>query len=162
MTLGFSYIGLIFILMLTIPNLFWTRHKPTNYTSEDENKILLAFERIGQVFVTAIAISFKEFNINTISPWTSLLLIAFLIMLLYEAWWIKYFKSQKKLSDFYSSYFGVPLAGATLPVFAFFILGVYGKNPLMLIAIVCLGIGHIGIHFEHSNKINEFENNKLH
>ncbi len=31
---GFSYIGLIFLLSLFIPNLIWTRKKPQGYTAE--------------------------------------------------------------------------------------------------------------------------------
>mgnify|MGYP000912400262 CR=1 FL=1 len=46
---GFSYVGLIFLLMLTVPNLLWTRHQPVGYTAQNENKVLLAFERVGQV-----------------------------------------------------------------------------------------------------------------
>jgi len=29
--IGFSYLGLIFLLMLTIPNLIWTKNQPQNY-----------------------------------------------------------------------------------------------------------------------------------
>jgi hypothetical protein len=29
--LGFSYIGLIYLLMLFIPNILWTKNKPTDY-----------------------------------------------------------------------------------------------------------------------------------
>jgi len=60
---GFSYIGLIFLLMLTIPNLIWTKHQPQGYSAHDENKILLAFERVGQVCVTCTALAFSDFNI---------------------------------------------------------------------------------------------------
>ncbi len=49
---GFSYIGLIFLLMLTIPNLIWTKHQPAGYNSGSENRVLLAFERVGQVSVS--------------------------------------------------------------------------------------------------------------
>jgi len=53
------------------------------------------------------------------------------------------------LSDFYSSFLGVPLAGATLPVISFFLLGIYGKVVWLLIAVIILGVGHIGIHIQH-------------
>ena len=72
---------------------------------------------------------------------------------MYELWWIRYFRSERKLSDFYSSFLGVPLAGATLPVISFFLLGVYGKNIWLLGAVIILGIGHIGIHIQHSKEI---------
>ena len=45
--LGFSYIGLLFLLMLFIPNIISSKGKPRGYTSDQENKILLFFERLG-------------------------------------------------------------------------------------------------------------------
>lgn len=152
-SIGFSYIGTLFILMLTIPNLIWTKHQPKDYDASNENKYLLIFERIGQVCVTILAVITKSFNINRIDIWLIWLVVAFAIMVIYECWWVRYFKSQKTLADFYSSFLGVSLAGATLPVVAFFILGIYGKSILMMVAIVILGIGHIGIHLEHREQI---------
>lgn len=76
-------------------------------------------------------------------------------MVMYEAWWIRYFQSKQKLLDFYSSFLGVPLAGATLPVISFFLLGIYGKVIWLIIAAIILGIGHIGIHIQH-NKETKF------
>ena len=45
MNLGFSYIGLLYLLMLFIPNLFWTKHQPTGYEkyAVRENRILGLF-----------------------------------------------------------------------------------------------------------------------
>lgn len=74
------------------------------------------------------------------------------LMLLYELWWVRYFRSARKLTDFYSSFLGVPVAGATLPVAAFFLLGIYGKVIWMLIAASILGVGHIGIHMQHQKE----------
>ena len=76
------------------------------------------------------------------------------MMVMYELWWIRYFRSKRRLSDFYSGFLGIPLAGATLPVAALFLLGVYGRVVWILAAAVVLGIGHIGIHIQHSREIN--------
>lgn len=158
--LGFSYIGSLFLLMLFIPNLIWLKYKPKNYSTKNENKLLLAFERIGQIGVACTVTIFSNFNINKISLWSLWLLIAFIIMLFYECWWIRYFRSKQSLSDFYSSFFGVPVAGATLPIIAFFLLSIYGKIPLLTFFVILLGIGHIGIHLQHKKEINkEFESN---
>lgn len=146
---GFSYIGFIFLLMLIIPNLIWTKQQPEGYDYQNENKILLCFERMGQVFVTCTALIFSDFNLRKWSPWSLWLIMAFILMVLYECWWIRYFNSPKKLSDFHSSFLGVPVAGASLPVFAFFLLGVYGKVIWMILSVILLGIGHIGIHMQH-------------
>ena len=56
------------------------------------------------------------------------------------------------MTDFYSTFLGIPVAGASLPVVAFFFLGIYGANFLMLIAAIILGIGHIGIHLSHKKE----------
>lgn len=152
---GFSYIGLIFLLMLMIPNIIWSKNKPKDYDKyvKKENKILLLFERIGEMLVTCISLIFSDFNINKISNWSSILLIAFILMILYEIYWIKYFKSNRTMKDMYSSLLGIPVAGATLPVFAFLLLGIYGKNGFLIIATIILGIGHIGIHLNHRKEI---------
>lgn len=153
---GFSYIGLIFLLMLMIPNIAWSKNKPENYENyvKNENKILLLFERLGEISVTCISLIFSDFNINTVSARTLILLSAFIIMLLYEIYWIRYFKSKKTMKDFYSSLLGIPVAGATLPVIAFLLLGIYGKNVFLIISVIILGIGHIGIHLNHRKEIN--------
>lgn len=151
--LGFSYIGLIFLVLLFIPNIIWTKQMPQDYTSENENKILLFFERLGEILTCCCALLFSDFNLKIWSPWSWWLIIAFIPMILYELWWVRYFHSEQKLIDFYSSFLGVPLAGATLPVIAFFLLGIYGKVVWMLIATVILGIGHIGIHLQHRKEI---------
>ena len=151
--LGFSYIGLIFLLMLTIPNLIWTMHQPKEYNSQNENKVLLVLERVGQVCVTCTALVFSDFNIHGWSAWSTWLIVAVVLMIMYECWWIRYFKSKKTLKDFYSSFCGIPVAGATLPVVAFFFLGIYGKVIWLMVSVIILGIGHIGIHLQHLKEI---------
>ncbi len=153
---GFSYIGLIFLLMLMIPNIIWSKNKPENYDKyvQNENKALLVFERLGEILVTCFSLIFSDFNINTISIWTIILLISFMFMILYEIYWIRYFKSNKTMKDFYSSLLGVPVAGASLPVLAFLLLGIYGKNIFLIISTILLGIGHIGIHLNHEKELD--------
>ena len=157
MHFGFSYIGLIFLAMLTIPNLIWTKNQPKDYEkySGNENKLLQIFERIGEAAATCCALIFSDFNIGEISLWLLWLAAAFLLMVLYEIYWIRYFRSEKNMADFYSSLLGIPVAGAALPVAAFFLLGIYGRNIFMIISVIILGIGHIGIHLAHRNEIRD-------
>lgn len=150
---GFSYVGLLFLLLLFIPNIIWTTKKPQGYTSGNENKALLLFEKTGEALTTICVLIFDDFNLHSWSNWSWWLVAAFVLMAMYELWWIRYFLSERKLSDFYSSFLGVPLAGATLPVFAFFLLGIYGKVIWLSAAAVILGIGHIGIHMQHSREL---------
>ena len=155
MHFGFSYIGLIFLILLMAPNLLWTQNKPADYDKYvvNENKILLILERIGEAAVSCLALIISDFNIHGISAWGIWLLAACILMLLYEIYWIRYFKSAKTMRDFYSSLLGIPVAGASLPVVAFFLLGIYGRNPFLIAAVMILGIGHIGIHLEHRKEI---------
>lgn len=151
MHFGFSYVGLIYLVMLFLPNIIWSKNQPADYEkyAGSENKVLLGFERTGEMLVSALCLIFSDFNIRSIRPWSVVLLISFLLMVLYEIYWIRYFRSEKTMKDMYSSILGIPVAGATLPVLAFGLLSVYGGNLPMLIAVVILGIGHIGIHLAH-------------
>lgn len=153
--LGFSYVGAVFLLALFIPNAIWTKNKLEGYTSENENKLLLAFERTGEVLTTACALIFDDFNLHAWTPWAWWLAAAAALMVLYLVWWARYFAGSRRLADFYSSLFGIPVAGATLPVIAFLLLGIYGKVVWMIAAAVILGIGHIGIHLQHKRELNK-------
>jgi hypothetical protein len=155
MHLGFSYVGLIFLVMLMAPNLLWTKRQPQGYKDyvNHESKLLLAFERVGEALVTVLVLIFRDFNLSPLSPWSLWLAGSFLLMVLYELWWVRYFRSERTMADFYSSILGIPVAGATLPVIACLLLAVYGKNPLLFAAGVLLGIGHIGIHLRHRREI---------
>ena len=103
MKLGFSYIGLIWLIMLFVPNFIWMKNKPKGYEEhvKKENKVLLAFERVGQFIVTPAALIFANFNIHKITFWSAVLLISFICMVIYEIFWIRYFKSEKTMKDFY-------------------------------------------------------------
>ena len=155
MNLGFSYVGLIFLVMLMVPNITWTKNQPKDYEKYvgKENKILLLLERMGEVLVSCSCLIFSDFNIRARSVWSLWLVAAFLLMILYETFWIRYFKSEKTMQDFYSSILGIPVAGATLPVIAFLLLSIYGKNYILGISVIILGIGHIGIHLQHKKEI---------
>lgn len=157
MNFGFSYIGLIFLAMLIVPNIIWTRNKPVDYEKyvKNENKLLAALERVGEVLVSCVSLIFSDFNINGVSTWSIWLLVSFLLMIMYEIYWIRYFRSSKTMKDFYCDLLGIPVAGASLPVAAFLLLGIYGKNIFLVISVVILGIGHIGIHLEHKKEIQE-------
>lgn len=154
MNFGFSYIGLIFLIMLMVPNIIWSKNTPVNYEkyAKNENKILLTAERAGEILVSGISLIFSDFNINGISLWSLILLAAFLLMILYEIYWIRYFRSAKTMADMYSSILGIPVAGATLPVAAFLLLGIYGRNIFLIVSVIILGIGHIGIHLNHKKE----------
>ena len=151
--LGFSYIGFIFMLMLLIPNVIWTRNKPKEYDPSIEDKLLSLLERIGQILCTTTVLFFNDFNPKIFEVWILWLFLSVALMILYEIYWIRYFKSNKTLHDFYRSFLFIPLPGATLPVVAFFLLGIYGKVIWLIISSIILGVGHIGIHLKHLKRL---------
>lgn len=152
---GFSYVGLAYLLMLFIPNLIWRRHQPADYEPKGENKVLLILERVGQVLVTCVALLFRDYNIHPLSLWSIWLIASFLIMLLYEISWVRYFASEHTEKSFYRSLFGIPVPLASLPVMGFLLLGIYGKVIWLVVSIVILGIGHIGIHLQHLKRCKD-------
>lgn len=96
------------------------------------------------------ALLFSDYNIRGITPWSIWLLLSFLALLLYEIWWFRYFR-RRTLRDFYSSFCGVLVAGAALPVLAFLLPRVYGRMIWTILFVLALGLGagHIGIHLQH-------------
>lgn len=153
----FSFVGLIYLLMLFIPNMIWIKHKPAGYEqlARHENKVLLTFEKFGQVLVTCSVIIFNNINLRVLSLHTIWFAASIICMMIYEIWWMKYFTGEHSLEDFYSSFLGIPVPGALFPVSAFILLGIYEKNMIIVLSAVILGIGHIGIHIQNKAKIHE-------
>ena len=162
---GFCITGVVFLLMLFVPNIMWARKgKPIGYdeSAKKENKVLLMFERIGQVIVSTSLVIFPALNPKVMVlvdglyfEWKIIIwMMALALMILYECYWIKYFKSSKTMKDYYSSFLGFPLAGATLPVMAVLLVGIYSENIIIICAAIILGIGHIGIHYMHKKEID--------
>lgn len=150
---GFSIIGLIFLLMLFIPNIIWA-NKYLNISHKiKENKVLLWFERVGQVLVTTTALIFNDYDFKDISIWIVWLIVAIILMMLYEYCWIRYFKDNNKVDDMYKKFLFIPLPLAILPVMAFLFLGIYGKVIWLVISSIIIAIGHIGIHLQHYQAI---------
>ena len=159
---GFSYVGLIYLLMLFIPNIVWAKNRPVGYEqyTGNENKFLMTLERIGEILVCICALVFSDFNIRK-TYWAGWLVLSFLFMVLYEIYWIRYFRSEKSMKEFYRSLIGFKVPEASLPVITFFLLGIYGSNAPMLISAIILGIGHIEIHILHRNEVYGKRKRKL-
>jgi len=138
--------------MLEIPNILWARNKPAEYDPSGENKVLLAFERVGQVLCTATVLFFSDTNPQGWEPWFAWLAASILLMVIYELYWIRYFR-KPTLANFYRPFLGIPLPGATLPVTALLLLGIYGRLIWLIAASIILGGGHIGIHIGHARKL---------
>ena len=152
---GVSIVGMFFLLMLFIPNIIWSKNLPDGYeeSAKHENKLLLTLERAGEGLVSTLVLIDRRTDRFSLSPRIGYLVLALVLMILYELYWRKYFLSAHKLSDMYSDYCGFPLAGASLPVFAVFLIGIYACNVFIIVSAIILGIGHIGIHLMQKKEI---------
>lgn len=150
---GFSYAGVLFLALLFVPNLLWAKNQPRGYDPGGENRFLLALERVGEVLVTCLLLVNRDLNLRPWSAWCWWLVAAGVLMALYEGFWLRYFRGGHTLEDFYGSFCGIPVAGATLPVLAALCLGLYGRCLWLLLGAVILGVGHIGIHLQHKNTL---------
>ena len=81
---GFSYVGLLFLIMLFVPNIIWAKNKPADYDKYvgNENKFLLLLERAGEVTTSALALIFSDFNIRPFTLWSLWLIAAFICLVL--------------------------------------------------------------------------------
>jgi len=149
---GISVIGIIYMLMLEVPNLMWVKRKPEGYDPTGENKVLLVIERVGMVMCTASILIFTDYLPRGADSRIGWFIASLAFMLVYEGYWIRYFRSPRGLWDFYRPFLGVPVPGATLPVIAFLLLGIDGQVGILVVSAIILGIGHIGIHLGHIRK----------
>ena len=154
MQLGFSFVGVAFLLMLFVPNIMWAKNQPAGYEElqKRESKVLLALERVGQVLTTCSAIVFVCPRGYTF-PWLGVLIAAVLLMVLYEVAWVHYFRGGQRLDGMYQPLGPIPVPIASLPVTAFVLLGVWYQSPVAVVSAVVLGIGHIGIHIGHLREL---------
>jgi len=152
---GFSYIGLIYLLMLWIPNIMWARRKPDGYDPSDENKVLLGFERIGQALCVGSMLLFSDINPYAWEPWIAWFIVSAILMVLYELFWIRYFRNGRTLRGFYRPFLRIPVPGALLPVAAFLLLGIYGRLIWLIGSSIILGVGHVGIHVQHIKRLKK-------
>jgi len=150
MSFEFSFVGLLFLIMLFVPNVIWSKHQPKDYEiySRNENRLLLSFERVGQILVTVFSLFCgARFHFSL------LLILGFVFMVLYELAWIRYFRGSHTMKGMYSDFLKIPIPLATLPVLAFFLLGIDANSIFLVVSSLILGIGHIGIHLEHKKRI---------
>ena len=154
MQFGFSVVGVVFLLMLFVPNIRWAKNQPQGYEelASHEDKTLLMFERVGQVLTTCSAVVFVCPR-GLSFPWLLWLVAAFSLMVLYEVAWVRYFKDGEKLDGMYQPLGPIPVPIASLPVAAFLLLGVWYQSPIAVAAAAILGVGHIGIHVGHLREL---------
>ncbi len=90
------------------------------------------------------------------------LILASCFIFLYEWFWVRYFRSDRNLIDFYRPLVGVRVPGATFPILSFLCLALYGRALVLGFATFLLGVGHIGIHLSHEQELKAQLLNQVH
>ena len=123
MRFGFSYIGLIWLIMLFVPNMIWTKNKPQDYEKyvESENKVLLAMERLGQFIVTPVSLG-----------------------ILLAAYWLSFASYMKRRTV------RLALVLAILPVCIFLFSGILLRHWLLVCSAVLFAVGHIYVTYRNA------------
>lgn len=149
-TLGFSIAGLVFLLIILVPNLLYLKFPPHNKITMKENRVLVVFERIGQVACAICLLIFSDLNIGEPSRWNLWAVAAGLLIFLYLICWYRYFAGEHIVYDLTRPLMGfIPVPLATLPVAALLCLALYAHLIWLFIASIILGIGHIGITWQY-------------
>lgn len=150
---SFSSLGVLFLLLVLIPNACWCFKKPKDDTAERENRWLQTCEQLGQVLTTIALLIDGNLNWHGWSNRCWWLILASCFIFLYEWFWVRYFRSDRNLIDFYRPLVGVRVPGATFPILSFLCLALYGRALVLGFATFLLGVGHIGIHLSHEQEI---------
>jgi len=153
---GFSYIGLFYLVMLLVPEILRDGRMPADHRScEKKESVLLQLpEKLGGVLVCVCVLIFSDFNIRD-TWWTLWLILSLTAMLLYDLYWVRYFRGSRTMQDLYRPFLKIRTPGAVLPVAAFGLLALYGGNAFLLLADILFGIGRIGIHRQHEKEVFE-------
>lgn len=126
---GFSYIGVIWLILFLLPNLL--RDKNKSKDTKSENKILKMIERIGIALCSVLCLLFSDFNIRPSTVW-SIWLVASAVLMVIHA-----FTGRRRTA---------------LPCISFLFLGIYGTNSFLITASLIFFIGRIGIHRANKNR----------
>ena len=118
---------------------------------DDEYQVMAATIHYYVATLQSISVDFDDLDVykRQIFNHTIFIVLSMICMILYECYWIRYFKGKHTLQDFYQSFLYIPVPGATLPIIAFVLLGIGQQSYLLIFSSIILGIGHIGIHLQH-------------
>ncbi len=85
---SFSSLGVLFLLLVLIPNACWCFKKPKDDTAERENRWLQTCEQLGQVLTTIALLIDGNLNWHGWSNRCWWLILASCFILLYEWFWV--------------------------------------------------------------------------
>lgn len=126
---GFSYTGVILLILFFAPNLL--RDKNKSKDKINENKIFRMIERVGTAMCAVLCLIFSDFNVHRLTIW-SLWLAASVVLMVIHAF--------------------IGRRGTYLPCISFLFLGIYGTNIFLITAALVFFIGSVGIHRTKENR----------
>ena len=150
--------GLIPILIM-LPNLLWMLFPPRGQPEGGAgptgglHRLMEILEWVGRI--AALVIPFF-YRIEVQSPWQVVaLVVAALALLFYYAGWARYFLLGRRYGLLFDRLLGVPIPLAISPIVCFLAASVLFASWPLALATVVLGVGHLWITFQESQRAQE-------
>ena len=132
-------------LLVMLPNIIFALFPPSDTPVEPKRpsywKIVIFFERIGQVGIVVLPFFWKLRIDRIINSYP--LIIMTLCTILYYYCWVRYLKNGRKFHMLYEKFFIVLIPLAILPVIYYFAASIALNSWVLAFFTIILGIGHI-------------------
>jgi len=141
----FNLTGLIFMVLLLAPNLFYAI-KFRGAKNACTNKTFCVLEQVGRymsMFLMIFNIGIAEFGFSGVGTWMGYFIGNAVLLLVYWVMWILYFRKQR---------LWVSMALAILPTGIFLLSGIMMRHILLIISAVIFGIGHCYVTYQNAKK----------
>jgi hypothetical protein len=155
--LGFSYIGLIIVAVVLLPNLLFVIFPPKNIPNglEDVNLFFTIIERIGIIAFIVILltsnVSFINLNFNLF------LLLMILCIVIYYVLWLRYVLKGQDFSLLFIPLLFIPMPMAIFPVCYFLFASLWINSIYLTITTLIFAIGHFANSWNSYLHIKSFK-----
>jgi len=140
--LGFSYIGLIIVTVVLLPNLLFVIFPPKNIPNglQDVHLFFTIIERIGMIAFIVILLTSNVSFINL--DFNLFLLLMILCIVIYYALWLRYVLKGQDFSLLFTPLLFIPIPMAIFPVCYFLFVSFWINSIYLAIVTLIFTIGH--------------------
>lgn len=140
--MGFSYMGLIVVCVILLPNLLFMAFPPKNVPEglKDENILLTVMERAGQVgFIIIPIISYRYFSGIDFNIFPGIMIFS---AIMYYGLWIRYFVRGREFCLLFKPLGFIPVPMAVFPIIYMIFAAIWLQHMWMGAAAVVFAVGH--------------------
>lgn len=140
--MGFSYIGLIVVCVILLPNLLFMAFPPQNVPLglKGGNILLTVMERAGQVgFIIIPIISYSYFSGIAFNIFTGIMIFS---AIMYYGLWIRYFVRGREFYLLFKPLGVIPVPMAVFPIIYMLFSAIWLRHMWLGAAAVIFAVGH--------------------